>query len=159
MNNSKNTNLKQWFTFTFNDGRTDLVYVCYNNHYFQGWFEKHGYKEFENSISHTDFKLFLHAINSSGNMIPDEFTKHFPKKYIKNYTLWDSVKNKRWGNVDKYIKHTKKQMIYLFDKLYDLNEYLENVDYGYLKYNIYYDVNHDINHVYGKEDEPFHKTD
>ena len=39
--------------------------------------EEHGYTSFKNILSTGDLDLFLHALNESSNMIPDDFDSHF----------------------------------------------------------------------------------
>ena len=139
MGNSKHSFLKQWFTFTYDkDNTADMFYSCTNNHYIHGWLEEHEYTSFENVISKEDLDSFIQALNESTNMIPDDFDKYFPEKYIENYTLWDMDNVKNWKNVRDYREHTKEQMEELFEHLFYFQETLERGHEGVLKYNIFY---------------------
>ena len=86
MDNSKFKFLKQWFTFTFNDNKTDLVFSCSNNHYIHDWMEEHGYNKFENTLSTEDLDLFLRALNESMILI-----HIFLKMKITLYGIWIPV--------------------------------------------------------------------
>ena len=139
MGNSKHSFLKQWFTFTYlKDNTVDMFYSCTNNHYIQGWLEEQGYTSFENIISKEHLDTFINALNESSNMIPDDFDKYFPDKYIENYSLWDMDNVKHWNNVEEYREHIKEQMSKLLENLLYYQEVIENGYEGVLKYNIYY---------------------
>jgi hypothetical protein len=115
-----------------------MFYSCTNNHYIHEWLEEHGYNSFENILSKEDLDSFINALNESSNMIPDDFDKYFPERYIKNYTLWDMDNVKHWNNVREYREHTKEQMEKLFEHLSYVQEMLEEGYVGVLKYNIFY---------------------
>ena len=138
MGNSKFSFLKQWFTFTFNnDNKTDLVFSCTNNHYIHDWMEEHGYTSFKNILSTGDLDLFLHALNESSNMIPDDFDSHFSES--KDYSLWNMDIGHYWSGVKEYREHAKEQMETLFNRLWALSQDSNNeIIMGVLKYHIYY---------------------
>jgi hypothetical protein len=134
MGNSKHSFLKQWFTFTYpKDNTVDMFYSCTNNHYIHGWLEDHGCTSFENVISKEHLDNFINALNESSNMIPGDFDKYFPDKYIENYSFWDMDNVKHWVDIKEYQEHTKEQMSKLLEHLFNYQEIN-----GTLKYNIYY---------------------
>ncbi len=139
MGNEKYSFLKQWFTFTFsNKNTTELIYSCTNNHYIHTWFEEHGYTDFENVISLEVYDKFIHSINESSNMIPDNFDEHFPDNYISHYSLWNMDLGNHWRNKKDYKEHAKEQMEIIFNKLWEYNDYMEDGTKGVLKYHIFY---------------------
>jgi len=137
MGNSKYSFLKQWFTFTFSDGSTDLLYSFSNNHYIHNWLEERGYNSWVNVLNLKDYNLFIQALNESTNMIPDIFEDHFSDNLIENYSLWNMETGHYWGSVDDYKLNAKKQMETLFERLYEFDDYIEKGN-GVLEYHIYY---------------------
>ena len=138
MSNSKNRNLKQWFTVTFNeDNSTDLLYSCTNNHYIHTWFEKNGHTKYENVLNLKCYDSFVQAINESTNMIPDDFDKYFPCYFIEDYSLWNMDTCDYWSNVPEYREHCKAEMEKLFDILWNINDAMEESS-CILKYNIFH---------------------
>lgn len=137
MGNSKHSFLKQWFTFTFSDGSTDLLYSCSNNHYIHSWLEERGYSSWINVLNLKDYNLFIQALNESTNMIPDIFEEHFPDNLMKNYTLWNMETGHYWSNVSEYREYCKAEMEKLFERLYEFDDDIEKSN-GILEYHIYY---------------------
>ena len=131
MGNSKFSFLKQWFTVTYSDDSTDLIYSMTNNHYVHGWLEDQGYCSFTNTITTESLDIFLTALNE-----PDSFETHFSEDY--NYTLWDMDRACYWSSVEDYREHSKLQMCDIFDKLWDIQADIESGVSCVLKYHIYY---------------------
>jgi hypothetical protein len=139
MGNEKYSFLKQWFTFTFDrDKSTMLIYACSNNHYIHTWLEEHGYVSFKNTMSKDDLDLFIHALNESSNMIPDDFSVYFPDEYVKCYSLWDMDRKTHWSDISSYREHAKEQMSVLFENLWDVQNMIEHGTKGVLEYHMYY---------------------
>ena len=137
MGNSKHSFLKQWFTFTYSDGSTDLLYSCSNNHYIHSWLEERGYNSWVNVLTLKDYNFFIQALNESTNMIPDIFESHFSDSYIENYSLWNMERCSYWSSVYDYKLNVKKEMETLFERLYEFDDDIENGN-GVLEYHIYY---------------------
>lgn len=124
--------LKQWFIITYADC-SELLFSCKNNHYIQTWMEKHGYKLFKNELDKEGLDKFRFALIESTEIMPDEFEKHFPDEYIRDYTLWNTEKGCYWYSVEDYKKHVKKEM---WELLINLQEVIENK--GKIEYHIFY---------------------
>ena len=137
MVNPKYSFLKQWFTFISEDGVTDLVYSCSNNHYIHSLLEGYGHTSFENFLNLVDYNKLIQALNESTNMIPDQFEKHFPDSFIENYSLWNMKTRHHWDSVNNYKIEVKKEMGELFENLWYFNNLMEK-NIGILKYNIHY---------------------
>ena len=140
MGKSKNSFLKQWFTFKFSeDNSSELMYSFTNNHYIQGWMEAHGYTEFKNEIKLEDMDKFIFEINEIYDNSEVTFNKYFPEKYIEEYSLWNLEKKDYWYSLDEYKEHVKEEMSKLFDNLWENWDNLENGNVeGTFEYNMYY---------------------
>ena len=139
MPSSKNSFLKQWFTFTWGmDDTKDLIWSCTNNHYLHTWLENRGYTSFENVIAKKDLDDLVQAINESVNEIPPIFEEHFPDEYVKNYSLWNMETGNSWRSVDEYRDYIKEQMEKMLEQLVYFQDSLDDGYEGVLKYNIFY---------------------
>ena len=80
-------------------------------------------------MSKEDLDIFLTVLNESSNMIPDDFDKYFPEEDLVNFNKQIVIDNKN---------RSKEQMSELFERLWDIQDMIEDGTEGILKYNVYY---------------------